>query len=103
MCDGVSNHRRLDCLRSRFFRRRSRKTSPATGGFPPQRASNAEIVPFDDVIMPFHFRKYERLLCIHIIYAYDILNSWLGDLGSDFESRMYEFYRHTDKFKIRGS
>ena len=53
--------------------------------------------------MPFHFRKYERLLCIHIIYAYDILNSWLGDLGSDFESRMYEFYRHTDKFKIRGS
>ena len=53
--DGVpSNHRRLDCLLNRLFRRRSKKTSklrvtglceenpPATGGFPSQRASYAE-------------------------------------------------------------
>ena len=52
----VSNHRRLDCLLDRLFRRRSGKTSkfrvtglcegnsPVTGEFPTQRASNAENV-----------------------------------------------------------
>ena len=51
--DGASNHRRLDCLPNRLFRRRSKKTSkfrvtglcggnpPVTGGFPSQRFSNA--------------------------------------------------------------
>ena len=54
--DGVSNHQRLDCLLSRFFRTRSKKTSelrvtglcegnsPGTGEFPAQMASNAENV-----------------------------------------------------------
>ena len=54
--DGVSNHRRLDCLLKRLFRRRSTKTSnlrvtglrdgksPATGEFPAQMASDAENV-----------------------------------------------------------
>ena len=49
--DGVSNHRRLDCLPNRLFSRRSKKISkpcvpglcernpPVTGGFPSQRAS----------------------------------------------------------------
>ena len=53
---GISDHRRLDCLHSRFFRRRSKKTSklcvtglcegnsPVTGEFTAQRASNAENV-----------------------------------------------------------
>ena len=61
--DGVSNHRRLYCLLNRLFRRRSKRTSKlrntglcagncqVTGEFPAQRASNAEIFPFDDVIM----------------------------------------------------
>ena len=52
--DGVSNHRRLDCLLNFFFRRRSKKTSklrvtgiceensPVTGEFPIQWVSNAE-------------------------------------------------------------
>ena len=52
--DGVSNHRRLDCLPSRLPRRRSKKTSklriasicegnpPVTGQFPSQRAMNEE-------------------------------------------------------------
>ena len=52
--DGVSNHRRLDCLLTRLFRRRSKKTSnlrvtglcegnsTVTSEFPSQRASNAE-------------------------------------------------------------
>ena len=60
--DGVSNHRRLDCLPNRLFMRRSKKTSKlrtiglcegnpsVTAGFPSQRASNAQNVPFDDVI-----------------------------------------------------
>ena len=50
---GVSNHRRLDGLLNRFFRRRSKKTSklrvsglcggnsPVTGEFPAQRANDA--------------------------------------------------------------
>ena len=54
--DGVSNHRRLDCLLNRLFRRRSKKTSnfcvtgicegnlQVTGEFPWQKASNAENV-----------------------------------------------------------
>ena len=54
--DGVSNHRRLDCLLNCFFRCRSKTTSKlrvtgvcggnpsVTGGFLSQRASNAENV-----------------------------------------------------------
>ena len=54
--DGVSNHRRLDCLLKCLFMRRSQNSSklcdtglcdgnpPVTGGFPSQRASNAETV-----------------------------------------------------------
>ena len=61
--DGVSNHRHLDCLLNRLFRRRSKKASklrvtgicegnpPVTGRFPSQKVSNAEMFPFDDVIM----------------------------------------------------
>ena len=61
--DGVSHHWRLDYLLKRLFRHRSRKTSnlrvtgflggnpPVTSGFPLQRASNAKVFLFDDVIM----------------------------------------------------
>ena len=54
--DGVWNHGCLDCLLNSLFRRRSKKTPklcayglcegnpPVTGGFPSQRASNAENV-----------------------------------------------------------
>ena len=54
--DSVLNHRRLDCLLNRLFRRRSKKASklrvtglcegnsPVTGEFPSQRARNAENV-----------------------------------------------------------
>ena len=53
---GVSNHRLLDCLVKRLFRRRSKKTSkicvtglwegnpPVTGGFPSRKASRTENV-----------------------------------------------------------
>ena len=60
--DSVSNHRCLDCLLNRLFKRRSKKTSKlrVTGlcevnssvtGDPAQRDGDAENVPFDDVIM----------------------------------------------------
>ena len=61
--DDISNHRCLDCLLNRLFRRRSKKTSkfratglcegnaPVTGGLPSQRASDAEKFPSDDAIM----------------------------------------------------
>ena len=64
--DGVSNHQPRDCLLNCWFRRRSKKTSklrvtglcagnsPGTGEFPAQMASNAEMFPFDDVIMFNH-------------------------------------------------
>ena len=63
--DGVSNHRRLDCLLNCLFRRRSKKTSkfrvtglcegnsPVSGEFPAQRASNAENVSIWWEILPF--------------------------------------------------
>ena len=61
--DDVSNHQPPDCLLNRLFRRRSTETSklrvtslcegnsPVTGKFPAQRASNVEMLSFDDVSM----------------------------------------------------
>ena len=61
--DGVSNHPPHDWLLNCFSRRISKKTSklrvtglcagnsPVTGEFPAQKACNAEMFPFDDVIM----------------------------------------------------
>ena len=59
---GVSNHQPHNCLLNRLFMRRSKKTSKprvtgqCEGNSPvirksPQMASNAELFPFDDVIM----------------------------------------------------
>ena len=53
--DGITNHRRLDCLLNRLFRRRSKKTSklcvtgPCKGNPPVAR----KMFPFDDVILRF--------------------------------------------------
>ena len=61
--DGVSNHQLHGCLLNLLFRRRSKKTpklrvtglcagnSPVTGEYPAEMASNAEMFPFDDVIV----------------------------------------------------
>ena len=61
--DSVSNHQPHHCLLNCLFKRRSKKTSklhvtglcagksPGTGEFPAQMASNAEMPPFDDVII----------------------------------------------------
>ena len=50
--NGVSNHQPHDCLLKRLFRRRSKRTSKLrVTGLCAQRASNAEMCPFDDAIM----------------------------------------------------
>ena len=61
--DGVSDHQPHDCLLTCLFRQRPKKTSklrvtglcggnsPGTSEFPAQKASNAENVSIDDVIM----------------------------------------------------
>ena len=60
--DGVSNHRCLDCLLNRLFRRRSKKTSelrvigfyegnPPVTGDSHKRPVTRNLFPFDDVIM----------------------------------------------------
>ena len=61
--NGVPNHRRLDCLLNRLFRRRSKKASklritglcegnpPVIGRFPHKRSVTREMFPFDDVII----------------------------------------------------
>ena len=57
--DGVSNHQRLDCLLSRLFRRRSKKTSKlrvtglSVGNSPHKGPVTRKMFPFDDVIMYF--------------------------------------------------
>ena len=70
--DRVSNYRRLDCLLSRLFRRRSKKTSklrvtgfyrvnsPVAGEFPAQRTR--KMLLFDDVII---WRCTSRILEFH--------------------------------------
>ena len=62
----AANHQPHDCLLNHLLRRTSKKTSkqhvtglcegnsPVAGEFPAQRASNAENVSFDDVIMEQH-------------------------------------------------
>ena len=71
--DGVSNHRRLDCVLNRLFKRRSKTTSklratdlcegnsPVTGEFPTQRASNAE-----NISTWWSHHGIFDLVCIHI-------------------------------------
>ena len=68
--DGVSNHRRHDCLLNRFVRRRSEKpsklcgtdlcegNSPVTGH---KGSVTRKMLPYDDVIM-FNFKKYDAFV-----------------------------------------
>ena len=86
--DGVSNHRRLDCLLNCLFRRRSKKTSklratglcegksPVTGEFPTQRASNTEMLLFDDVTMHISYNSFTQWAIANIS----------GDLWDNFSS-----------------
>ena len=70
--EGVSNHRRLDCLLNLLFRRRSKKTlklrvtgfcegNPSvTGGFPHEGPVTRNNVSFDDAIMNLYIEYSEN-------------------------------------------
>ena len=71
--DGVSNHQPYDYLLNRLLKTQIKETSklrvtglcagksPGTGEFPAQMTSNAEMFPFDDVIMGFNGWKVARI------------------------------------------
>ena len=77
----VSNHQPHDCLFNCLFRRRSKKTSkirvtglcvwgsPGTGEFPAQMASNAENVPFDDVMISLWHIYISKYMAISKHYS----------------------------------
>ena len=91
MSDGVSNHQLHDCLLNRLFRRRSKKTSklrvtglcegnsPVTGEFPAQ-TSNAEMFPFDDVIMAWSIPSVERRQFVNRIPRMDRIYHQTSDI-----------------------
>ena len=78
--DSVSNHQPHVCLLNRLFGRRSKKTSklcvtglcvgnsPGTDEFPAQMASNAEMFPFDDVIMRFEWYCLYHGVSVGIVF-----------------------------------
>ena len=84
--DGISNHRLLDGLPNRLFRRRSKKTSklcanglcegnsPVTGAFPSQRAGNAENV---FIWLRHQFLRYWRVRHLRaMVTLYEALLHW---------------------------
>ena len=97
---GVSNHQPHHCLLYRLFGCRSKKTSklgvtglcagnsPGTGEFPAQMASNAEMFPFDDVIMLYvvtylyYMDPPELLSKVQYIW-------YPGKVTNNYESEMY--------------
>ena len=92
--DGVSNHRRLDCLLNRVFRRRSNKTSklrvtafseansPIIGEFPAQRNSYAENTSI-------WWRHHAKTVC-----RWDVVKSrWSNEIR----------YRDTEKIILCGN
>ena len=81
--NGVSNHQPHECLLNRLFSRRLSKTSklrviglcegnsPVTSEFPAQRASNAENVSIDDVIM-FGWIQHDKDIIKPMITDYEL-------------------------------
>ena len=80
--NGVSNHRRPDCLLNRLFMRRSKKTaklrvtglcegnSPVTGEFPTQRASNAENISISWRNHFFYWKDFSIVCSTNWIFIY---------------------------------
>ena len=75
-CDGVWNHQPHDCLLSRSFRRRSKKTSKTPRHWPVTR----KMFSFDDVIMHGSASQATFFVCIflrsyiHIFTQYTIIS-----------------------------
>ena len=107
--DGVSNHRCLDCLLSRLFRHRSKKTSkpratglcegnsPVTGEFPAQSVSKADLFNVEIrwhrrvIVKPPHARSWGYDACF-TCYAREsavtrVDNFCLFTVGASFTKR----------------
>ena len=96
--EGVPNHQPHDCLHNRVFRHISKATSklrvtglceggsPATGKFPAQKASNAKMSPFDDVIMFLSYIINKSQCKLHQSRKVKVLNNciieWFGHRSS---------------------
>ena len=107
--DGVSNHQPHDCLLSRLFRHKWKKTSklrvtgpcagnsPATGEFPEQKASDAEMFPFDDAIMKSARGIWLYLIawcCFYCIARQMLTRQWL------LPERLSSLGRHGDEWML---
>ena len=94
--DGVSNHQPRNCLLDRLFRHIRKKTSKlrgtglrarnslVTGEFPAQMVSNAEMLPFDDVIM-FYYNNNNNNLINDLRFGEHHAQSNSGDRDSRYE------------------
>ena len=83
--DGVSNHRRLDCILNCLFKGRSKKTSklrvtglcegnsPVAGEFPHKGPVTQRMFPFDDVIMR---QRTVYPAMANTIFANDLVTQW---------------------------
>ena len=92
--DCVSDHWPHDCLLNRLFRRRSKNTSKlrvtglcagnssVTGEFPAQKASNAEIFPFDNVII---YNKTST----NLLQTDSLFKQLIGQVNMDFPGIQY--------------
>ena len=94
ICHGFSNHRRLDCLYRRLFRRRSKKTSKlsvtglceensqVTGEFPTQRISNAENISIwwrhHDSNTLFYFSEIKQCITVVMMTSSKGYVTWWG-------------------------
>ena len=75
--NGASNKHRWTIHRT------SMKQWALTGGFPSQRASNTEIVPFDDVIMNMWMQvlyMYVNSIDMNIICTLPFISSWISSV-----------------------
>ena len=90
--DGLANHRRLDCVLNRLFRRRSKKTSklrvtglcegnsPVSGEYPHKGPVTRKIFPFDDAIMISNNHIIGTPVVWYLVvvasFAYNRLQQW---------------------------
>ena len=104
--DRVSNHQTHDCLLNRLFRRRSKKTSrpcvtdlcagnsPGTGEFPAQMASNAEMFPFDDVIVKIMSKRRRDLQCELPFYLLNLNIVTVKEILFSCQIALIVFFKH---------
>ena len=107
--NGVSNHRRLDCLLNRLFRCRSKKTlklrvtglcegnSPVIGEFPAQRASNAQ-----NVSIWWRHHDITRTNCDQELWPHSVRDDYQTVVAGEIISS-WDLKKHTWKLVVSNS